>query len=111
MRLGKWLAALCLLPGTVLAKEYACASWHPAGIAPDIARLGLTKSVILVPVGGTDETIRMVRGTLTHRVYLEDDAVWTVYAAPEPGDKITVQRMMHDPKSPKVVQTTCEVRQ
>lgn len=93
-----------------LAKDYTCAPWQPSGTAPDIARLGLTKSMIIVPLGSTNETIRMVRGTLKYRVFLEDDSVWTIYAGPEPEDKITVQRMMHDPNSPKMVQTTCEVR-
>lgn len=117
MRLAKSLAAAMLLAaGPALAgQDFACAPWQPAGQAPDLSAVSVLKSTLVVTAGAAPETIRMMQGTLTRRVYPDETGLYVLHGdmvrtdnGPGFGPSITVQRLVHDPDHPTLLLTTCE---
>ena len=101
-----------------LAKDYRCAPWQPdtAKVAP-LQEITVLKDVAVLNSDGLKTSIRMAYSTLRRRTYLDDESSLFVHGAPKFGpdgpafgDTITVQRLVHDAKSPLLVQTDCEVR-
>ncbi len=108
-------ALLLALATPAAAQDYRCAAWTPAGEAQDISELGIGKSMATLKQGDLRSTIRMAEASLTRRTYLDGNSALIVYGdfvrgadGPEFGRKISVQRLIYDAESPKLLQTTCE---
>ena len=107
--------ALCLIAATPgAAQDYTCAPWQADG-AETLERISILRSLAIVTTGGRDETVRMARGQLNLRIYPDESSVYIVHGDPVQtdngpafGPKIRVQRLIHDPVQPQILQTECE---
>ena len=109
------LALTTLATGALAGRGYACGPWQPGGVAPALDAINIMKSMAILTSNGRDDTIRMARGQLDLRIYPDDTGLYIVHGTPVAtdngpafGPRIRVQRLIHDPLQPHILQTECE---
>ena len=129
MRRGDWgmsifgkmkaLVVALALPGSLAtAADYACGDWNVA-VLQAVEALSIGKSMItLREASGPAVSVRMVQGTLTRRVYLDEGSALVIHGkfkrgsdGPELGPRVSLQRLIHDAQTPILATTTCEASQ
>ena len=116
------LASVLLIACTALpasaGQDYTCGIWRPKGTGvARVTAISVLKGTAILTEGKVQRTLRMPEATPTRRVYLDKDGLFIIHGAfvrspegPAFGDRITLQRLVHDPKRPVLVQTDCEER-
>ena len=109
--------ALAGLAAPVAAQIYSCAPWEPKTPAiREIKAIKLSQHMAIIEEGRLKRSVRMSRGSLRRRVFLDEDSVLIAYgdpvlgngAPPEFGDQVTLQHLRLDEDMPILVHTACE---